>query len=474
MMKYCSLSPQYQLRGWIGLPYGLVHDGDVTRLTRDEFNALAFCDGKTDTGKIHIKEIQDTLHSLEAKGIICCSETPKEISREQYYRHYDNHYIHDIYWSVTGRCNFRCRHCYINAPDAGMGEMSYEEAISVIDQMAECGIYHMLVSGGEPFVRKDFWELVDHALEKGIRIDQVYTNGWMVNNFLLDKFEERGMKPEFSISFDGVDWHDWMRGVRGAEQAALNALKYCYLRGFPTNVEMCMHRGNADPAVLRETIEVLADCCVGSIKISDVSVTDLWKKNAEGNDMSLREYTDAVLRYLPYYFADGMPMNILFSGVVELYKGSKEYWPIAEFGDGTQACLNRFICGAVRRSCYLAPDGRLLPCMPIAAVPEQDMFPKVQEIGLQAAMKESLVIEFAKRKVKDLVAACQTCRECPYHLKCGGGCRASAVMDGEKNLMGPDPFRCMMWKEGYLEKVLAVCDESIRKYCGGETLPEAM
>ena len=58
MMKYCSLSPQYQLRGWIGMPYALVHDGDVTRLTRDEFNALAFCDGKTDTGKIHIKEIQ--------------------------------------------------------------------------------------------------------------------------------------------------------------------------------------------------------------------------------------------------------------------------------------------------------------------------------------------------------------------------------------------------------------------------------
>ena len=469
-MKYYMLCPQYKLRGWIGLPYALVYDGEVIHLNREEFNALILCDGVTDLESIRIGGVSDTLRTFEQKGYICFADSPKEIEREQYYHHYDNRFFKEVYWSITGRCNFRCRHCYINAPDAAMGEMTHEEAIRVIDQMAECGIYHLLISGGEPFVRKDFWSLVDYALEKGIRVDQVYTNGWMVNNTLLDKFEERGMKPEFSISFDGLDWHDWMRGVRGAEQAALNALKYCYLRGFPTNVEMCVHRGNADPEIIRETIDVLADCGTGRIKFSEVSGTELWIKNADGNAMSTREYIEAVLRYLPYYFKDGMPMNLLFGGVVTLYKGSTDYAPVAEFGDGSEGCLNHFICGAVRSSCYLAPDGRMLPCMPIAAVPDQSMFPKVQEIGLQAAMKESLFMEFAQRKVKDLLAVCKTCRECPYHLKCGGGCRAAAVMEGENNLMGPDPFRCLMWKEGYLEKVHAVCDEAIRKYCGGEIL----
>ncbi len=102
--------------------------------------------------------------------------------------------------------------------------------------------------------------------------------------------------------------------------------------------------------------------------------------------------------------------------------------------------------------------------MPIAAVPDQSMFPKVQEIGLQAALKESVYMEFAKRKVKDLIEVCKTCRECPYHLHCGGGCRATAVMEGEKNLMGPDPHRCLMWKGGYLEKLRAVCDGAIKRF----------
>ena len=465
MKKYCFISPQYFLRGWIGFPFALVHEGHVIHLNREEFNALLFCDGKTDTETIPLKGIQNTLHSFEEKGFVQFSDEPKELNRDQYYHHYNNRYFESAYWSITGRCNFRCKHCYLNAPNAEMGEVTHKEAISIIDKMAECGIYHLLISGGEPFVRKDFWELIDHILEKGIQVDQIYTNGWMLTDRMLDEFEKRGMKPEFSISFDGVGWHDWMRGIQGAEQAALDALRRCRERGFLTNVEMCIHRGNAE--TIRESVRLLAGTGARSIKFSEVSQTELWKQHAEKNDMTTPEYIEAILRYIPRYYEDGMPIRLLFGGVVELRKGEAGYWPIAEFDEGTEECLKRHICGAVRKSCYIAPDGRLLPCMPIAAVPDQSVFPKVQDIGLQAALKDSFFMEFADRRVKDLLDACKTCRECPYHLQCGGGCRASAVMEGEKNLMGPDPSRCLMWKEGYLQKVHEVCDRAIEQYCGG-------
>lgn len=458
------ISPQYKLRGWIGFPFALVHDGHITRLSREEFNALLFCDGQTDVETIQSQEIQKTLHSFEEKGFVRFSDEPGELNREQYYHHYDNRYFESVYWSITGRCNFRCRHCYLNAPDAAMGEMTHEEAISIIDQMADCGIFRLLVSGGEPFVREDFWELMDHVKEKGIRIEQVYTNGWMLTDRTLDEFEKRGMKPEFSISFDGTGWHDWMRGTRGAEKATLAALRRCRERGFPTNVEMCIHGGNAD--TIRDSVRMLTETGTGSIKCSEVSETDLWKQHAEGNDIATPEYIDAVLRYIPRFYEDGMPIDILFGGVVRLYKGSTKYWPVAEFDEGTEECLKRHICGAVRSSCYIAPDGRLLPCMPIAAVPDQSLFPRVQDIGLQAALKDSFFMEFADRRVEDLLDACKTCRECPYHLQCGGGCRATAVMGGEKNLMGPDPVRCLMWKKGYLQKVHEVCDRAIEQYFG--------
>ena len=462
-MKYCYLSPQYKLRGWIGFPYALVYSGDVIRLSREEFNVLIACDGQTDMETIRTEQIQNTLHSLEEKGFIRFSDKPRAIDPEQYYYHYDNRYIREVYWSITGRCNFRCRHCYLNAPDAEMGEMTHEEAMKVIDQIAECGVYHLLVSGGEPLVRKDFFSLIDHALEKRIQIDQIYTNGWLLTDKMLDEFDQRGIKPEFSISFDGVGWHDWMRGVQGAEQAVLDTLRRCKDRGFATSIETCIHRGNAD--TIRETVKMLSETGIQSIKFCEVCNTDLWKRNADGNAMTTREYNDAVLRYIPRFFEDGMPVDILFGGVLYLYKNSTNYSLVAEFDEGTEKCLTRHMCGAVRNSCYIAPDGRLLPCMPIASVPDQSLFPKIQDIGLQAALKDSFFMEFAGRRVKDLLEVCKTCRECPHHLKCGGGCRASAVLEGEKNLMGPDPSRCLMWKGGYREKVHKVCDEAIRKYC---------
>ena len=462
-MKYCILYHQNKLRGWIGLPYALVHDGDVIPLRREEFNALLVCDGQTDIEAGHLQKVQSTLQALVEKGFIYFTDEPKEMDREQYYHHFDNRYIRDFYWSITGRCNYKCRHCYINAPDAALGEMTHEEAINTIDQIADCGVYHLLISGGEPMVRQDFWSLIDYALLKEIQIDQIYTNGSLLTDNILDGFERRGIKPEFSISFDGVGWHDWMRRVRGAEQKALDALMRCKDRGFSTNVEMCVHRGNAE--AIRDSVNALVKTGTRSIKFSEVSGSSLWRQNASGYDMTTREYVEAVIRYLPAYFEDGMPIDILFGGVVKLFKQSEEYRLIAEFDKGTDTCLNRHICGAVRSTCYIGPDGRLLPCMPIACVPEQSLFPRIQDIGLNAALKDSFLMEFVDRRVKDLLEYCKTCRECPYHLRCGGGCRATAVIAGERNLMGPDPNRCLMWKEGYREKVHEACDTAISKYC---------
>ena len=260
-MKYYRLCPQYQLRGWNSLPYALVHDGEVIRLSGDKFNALLICDGMTNIGAIRSAKILDILRSFELKGYICASASPKKMNREQYYHHYDNCYIREANWSA-GDC---------------IGEMTYEEVSSMIEQMTKCGIYHLVISGGDLFDREDFWAVVDYALENGIGIDRIHTNGRKINDFTLDKFEERGIKPEFSISFDGVDWRQWMMGLGGAEQAGLNALRYCYLRGFPTSVEMSVHQENENPAIIREVIDALVDSGVGTIRFRDGSGVDEWR-----------------------------------------------------------------------------------------------------------------------------------------------------------------------------------------------------
>ena len=99
----------------------------------------------------------------------------------------------------------------MDAPDAALGELSTRQAFNLIDQMKECGVLCVDITGGEPLVRKDFLQLVDRILSHKMVIRQIYTNGWMLNERMLEEFERREFKPEINISFDGVGWHDWMR-----------------------------------------------------------------------------------------------------------------------------------------------------------------------------------------------------------------------------------------------------------------------
>ena len=94
-------------------------------------------------------------------------EEPQPIEKRQYYKYYHNRYVRSIFWSITGKCNYRCRHCFMDAPEGALGELSTQQAFDLIDQMAECGVLQVDITGGEPFVRKDFWQLVDRIRSMG-------------------------------------------------------------------------------------------------------------------------------------------------------------------------------------------------------------------------------------------------------------------------------------------------------------------
>lgn len=434
----------------------------VQRLSQEKFQALLLCDGETDLSVMD-NILKMALKECEEEGLIEACRESLPLGADQYYQYFDNRYVNSVFWSVTGKCNFHCRHCFMDAPDGALGELSTEEALELIDQMANCGVLRVDLTGGEPFVRKDIWQLIDRILSYKMVIGKVYTNGWLLNEKVLDEFAKRGIKPAFSISFDGIGWHDWMRGIPGAEEAALRALKLCTERGFATDVEMCIHRGNQDS--LPETIQVLRDVGVKHLKTSSVAQTDLWQGHSEGKALTPEEYTEAMIRYIPKYYESGQPMNLVLSSVIVL-RQNEPYKIVAEPYDGTEKCLDCHMCGATRWACYITPDGRLLPCMPMTASPQQERFPKVQDIGLKQGLSDSYYMEFVNGRVKDLLEANEECGSCPYRLRCGGGCRANALLDGDHELMGCDRTMCMLWKEGYVERIRQTAEEAIAKYGG--------
>ena len=459
------LNLNYALRGWEKMAWTVVDQrrNQVKKLSSEEFQLLLLCDGETDLSNVDFtNEMKRALKKFETDHLIEKCEYKEPLNFDQYYRYYDNRYVQTVFWSITGKCNYRCRHCYMDAPDAALGEVSTAEALDFIDQMAECGVLQVDITGGEPFVRKDFWQLVDRMIYHKMTIGMVYTNGWLLTDKVLDEFERRNLYPEFSISFDGIGWHDWMRGISGAEKAALNAFELCQRRGFEVVASMCVHRGNLH--TIPQTVEALKTVGVSWLVIANVDMTPLWCSHSEGNAMTREEYIEAMLPYIRWYYEAGRPIEHMeMRGVAEMWNDQLGDICTSHF-DGTQDCLDCYLCGAARWSCYITPEGRLLPCMPMTASPEQSKFPRVQDIGLQKGLSDSYYMQFVNGRVKDLFAANQECAGCSYRYKCGGGCRAAALTGADHDLMGCDRDMCMFWKNHYDERILQTIREAEAKY----------
>lgn len=451
---FYRLKSGYALRGWEEMSWVLIRrpENSIKILSQGQFQVLLLCDGQTELpGNLLDETLTRILHQCVADGLVEPSRNSCPLEPDQYYQYYRNRYTSRVFWSVTGRCNFRCRHCYMDAPDTMLGELSTAEALSLIDQMAECGVLRVDITGGEPLVRSDLWQLIDRILSYKMTISQLYTNGWLLDETVLDEFEKRGLKPEIAVSFDGVGWHDWMRRVTGAEEAALRALKLCTERGFPVSVGVCIHRGNKD--TLPHTIQVLHEAGVEEIKTANVDETELWHRHSQGNALTWQEYIEAMIPYINWYYEAGRPVESLeLGGIARLNRNAPSEVCVKRY-DGTEKCLDCYLCSPARWSCYITPEGRLLPCMPMTASPKQELFPKVQDIGLKQGLSNSYYMQFINGRVKDLLEANSECASCPYRYHCGGGCRAAALLDGDQNLMGCDRNMCMIWKKGYGERI---------------------
>jgi len=84
-----------------------------------------------------------------------------------------------VSWNITRKCNLRCVHCYIDAGEAEANELTTKEALDVVDQMAEVGVPLILFTGGEPLVRRDFFEIAQYARDRGIKL-VLSTNGTLI------------------------------------------------------------------------------------------------------------------------------------------------------------------------------------------------------------------------------------------------------------------------------------------------------
>ena len=149
-----------------------------------------------------------------------------------------------VIWNLVRRCNLQCRHCYAVSADVDFpGELSTEQVFRVMDDVRAAGSPALILSGGEPLLRPDIFEISRRAKKLGF-YTSLSTNGTLIGEALADLIAEAGY-DYVGVSLDGVGAvHDRFRGRSGAYADALAGLRACRDRGVKVGVRFTMTAEN--------------------------------------------------------------------------------------------------------------------------------------------------------------------------------------------------------------------------------------
>ncbi|GAB4291827.1 MAG: heme d1 biosynthesis radical SAM protein NirJ [Roseovarius sp.] len=182
-----------------------------------------------------------------------------------------------VIWNLTRRCNLRCRHCYTVSADVDFpGELSHEQAMGVIEDLGAFNIPALILSGGEPLSRFDFFDLAEAARKK-VRYLALSTNGTRIHGETADRIAEIGFQY-VGISIDGVGrTNDWFRGVEGAFAEAVRGVRECKARGIKVGLRFTLTRDNA--AQLPDLLRLCDDEGVDKFYLSHLVYAGRGDKN---------------------------------------------------------------------------------------------------------------------------------------------------------------------------------------------------
>ena len=150
-----------------------------------------------------------------------------------------------VIWNLIRRCNLTCKHCYsISADTHFPGELDTEEVYRVMDDLKAFRVPVLILSGGEPLLRPDIFDVSRHAKELGFYV-ALSTNGTLIDERNIDRIFEMGY-DYLGVSIDGIrETHDKFRQKQGAFDASIRAIRLCRDKGIKVGLRFTLTRDNA-------------------------------------------------------------------------------------------------------------------------------------------------------------------------------------------------------------------------------------
>lgn len=158
-----------------------------------------------------------------------------------------------VIWNLIRRCNLTCKHCYSISADTNFpGELSTEQVYAVMDDLKGFKVPVLILSGGEPLLRPDIYDIAKRAKAKGFYVG-LSSNGTLIDENNIAKIAECDFNY-VGVSLDGIrETHDKFRRLDGAFEASLKGIRLCRDLGLKIGVRFTMTQDNAHdlPALLK-------------------------------------------------------------------------------------------------------------------------------------------------------------------------------------------------------------------------------
>jgi len=336
-----------------------------------------------------------------------------------------------IAWEITRRCNLHCIHCRSSSEEVvnDHPDPKKEECIRIIDDITSFAKPVMVLTGGEPLLRKDFFEIAKYGTQKGLRVC-LATNGTLVNDEICQKLKEVDIKM-VSLSLDGPneDIHDDFRKQKGAFKATVNAAKLFkkYDIPFLINSSFTKRNQNTIPEVYKLAKELGATAWYMFMIVPTGRAEELI------NELINREDYEKILNW--HYDMEKNEKDILvrptcapqyYRIILERSKkeGEKFERRTLKFSTGgSKGCI------AGQLICLINVDGDVMPCsyfpIPAGNIKKQSF----KDIWENSELLKNL------RNFSSYKGRCGVCE----YLNVCGGCRARAYCLKD-DYMEEDPY----------------------------------
>jgi radical SAM protein with 4Fe4S-binding SPASM domain len=195
-------------------------------------------------GEIQSEDVLSFLENLWNQNLVVLSETAKLQESEKRIEP-----KLDFLWiEITPSCNIRCIHCYAEAGEKEQSAgLSADMIEGIIDDAAALGCKQLQLTGGEPTSRPELKRFLEHAKAKGFEYIEVFTNGTLLDESMVQFFAKNGIHVALSIYSYRAETHDSITRVPGSFKKTLNSLKLLLAYGVPTRCSViAMKQNEAD------------------------------------------------------------------------------------------------------------------------------------------------------------------------------------------------------------------------------------